>query len=172
MHRLKINLFGEGWRLMKVRVNATNAQDCINDINNGNTELYSYDLLAHGLVATYKSQIEIWYAGKKVLKLRVKDLNNDFLLFPLYKSVSSVFDCEKLCKGVYLEEREIGLVATFEAKLPYFKIDKLSFYLLNVLNGDRKFKLLHAIDYKGMSLALLEKKRDTLVIAQNCFERS
>lgn len=169
MHRLKINLFGEGWRLMKVR-NTEVSETCIKDIENGDAEQYSYDLLIHGLCDSYKSQIEIWYAGKKVLKLKSKDLNNDFLLFPLYQSVHSKFDCKKLCKGIYLQEKEIGLLASFETKLSCFKIDQLSFHTADLINGNIKIKLLYDIDYNGLPLKLLEK-RDTLVTAQSCFER-
>lgn len=106
MNKLKINLFGELWKLIKLELSASEyiilqkrATELETPVHEAllDASFFQDDILpdvfipadlkhigTSGLLDTYKSQIEIWYNGKKIHRMRIKDLKDDYLLFPLY----------------------------------------------------------------------------------------
>lgn len=116
-----------------------------------------------GLLNTPKNNIEIWYKNKKVQKLKINDLNNELLLFPLYNTTLRESD-STLKKGIYLEQKEIGMIGNFEITTDNFILDDLAFHLLKANNTI----LLESLVFKNQTLR--NKKKDTLITFQNCFE--
>ncbi|PWA09802.1 hypothetical protein DB891_06405 [Flavobacterium laiguense] len=115
------------------------------------------------LINSTKNQIEIWYKNKKVQKLKINDLKEELLLFPLYNTTihnknSSLED------GIYIEQKEIGLVGSFEINTDDFNINNLEFQLVQTKEDIFLINLM----YKNQ--ALVCKKKDTLITFQNCFE--
>lgn len=184
-YKLKINLFGEFWKLkhltltesllqtfeevaMRMKQPLTeliidpffyhnlknNAIQSIEDLEGNITE---------GLVNSPKNQIEIWYRNKKVKKLVINDLNEELLLFPLYSATLQKAN-SSLEKGIYIEQKEIGLIGCYEIYTKNFNIDNLDFQLLQT----DKLTILERLIYKNQ--VLISKKKDTLITFQNCFE--
>lgn len=107
-----------------------------------------------GLVNNSKNQIEIWYQGKKVQKLKINDLNNDFLLFPLY-NVSTLKIDNNLTPGIYLEQKEIGLFGSYYINnAPNFNLENLQFEVLKY----RDKVLVSKILYKNQPIPLNKKE--------------
>lgn len=184
-NKLKINLFGEVWKLKKLMLpldlliqfeeTAKRMKQPLVDVIM-DPFFYHYlksktiqsveDLQGKSterLINSTKNQIEIWYKNKKVQKLKINDLNQDLLLFPLYNSTVRN-DNASLENGLYIEQREIGLMGSFEVTTENFNIDNLEFQL--VQTNENIF--LANLMYKNQRL--LCKKRDTLITFQNCFE--
>ncbi|MEI7508440.1 MAG: hypothetical protein WCJ62_03145 [Flavobacterium sp.] len=116
-----------------------------------------------GLMDTPKNQIEIWLDGKKILKLKLDELNQDQYLFPLYNIKKSVRNNQNN-SGIYIEQKEIGFIGSYEFKIEQFELENLQFRLL-LLNEQL---LLQSIDYhhaKG-----LFKKKETLITYQNSYQ--
>ena len=106
MHLLKINHHGESWTLKKFECSEVDLNECLKVAAKMKVPLvkavldpffYYYlkiptiQSVEHlpgkkwtGLLNTPKNQIEIILDGKKINKLRIKDLNQEQLLFPLY----------------------------------------------------------------------------------------
>lgn len=190
-YKLKINLFGELWKLSKINLNCNERSkieifakkeeitiaEALLDINlyqeNGFEKIDSYKDFKQetisGLIDNFKNQIEIWFANKKIGKYKIADLNNDLLIFPLYHIQKSEFNFKGLGKGIYIEQREIGLIATYEVFITNFEIDKLSYELIDVIKSNSWFRLLNKINYEGV---LLKKrnKTDSLITSQFSFE--
>ncbi len=184
-NKLKINLLGEAWKLKQVVFSnallhafeevAKKMKQPLNEVLIDpffyhylrNKTIQSIDDLegnsTEGLINSPKNQIEIWYKNKKVQKFKINDLNEELLLFPLYnttiKNKSINFE-----KGIYTEQKEIGLIGSFEIYSDNFNIDDLEFQLLQTNEQTILEKLL----YKN--LVIESKKKDTLLIFQNCFE--
>ena len=116
-----------------------------------------------GLLNTPKNQIEIWYKNKKVQKLKINDLKEELLLFPLYKTIIKKTNLN-LEKGFYIEQKEIGLIGSFEIYTDNFSIDDLEFQLLQT----NEQTILEKLVYKNQVLVC--KKKDSLITFQNCFE--
>jgi hypothetical protein len=171
MPKLKVNLHGEIWSLKRIVLEehqkmawTTIAEKLKKPLHLALVDPFFYHYLndrkiksadsikgtvLKGLLNTTKNQIEIWYDGKKVQKLKINDLDNDQLLFPLFISV--VTDpIAALDSGIYIEQKEIGFYGSFEmADVQHFRIDKLQFnimeyknsvYLKDVIYDQLKFK--------------------------------
>lgn len=186
-HKLKINLFGESWKLKQLvfsdklfQTFEENAMKMKQPLVEVITDPFFYYYLKNkkiqtiedlegitteGLINSPKNQIEIWFKNKKIKKLQINDLIEELLLFPLYKTskYTSNFVLEK---GIYLEQKEIGLVASFEINIDNFNIDNLEFQLLQT----KEQTILEKLLYKNE--VLKSKKKDTLLTFQNCFEIS
>lgn len=184
-NKLKINLFGEIWKLkqliipdkfMEIIENyAKTKSQSITDViadpffyhKLQNKKIHSVEdwegNYIEGLLNTCKNNIEIWYKNKKVQKLKINDLNNDLLLFPLYNTALRESD-SNLEKGIYLEQKEIGMIGNFEITTDDFILDDLAFHLLKTNHT----VLLESLAYKNQTL--YSKKKDTLITFQNCFE--
>ena len=115
-----------------------------------------------GLMNTNKNQIEIWLEGKKIHKLKLDELNQDQYLFPLYNTKTTFVTNDK--EGIYIEQKEIGFIGSYEFKIEDFKLENLQFGLL-LLNDQL---LLQSIDYHN-SKAIF-KKKETLITYQNSYE--
>jgi hypothetical protein len=184
-NKLKINFYGEALHLKKVQI--TDEQFLKWNIIASKMKIalykalidpYFYHLLKdikiqkiddlsiimqQELINSSKNQIEIWYKNKKIQKLKINDLQEELLLFPLYNSFLTKTPIVK-DKGIYIEQKEIGLIGSFELKVQDFNIDNLVFHLIESING----KSLQKVTYLNQGFTL--KKTDSLIIYQNSFE--
>jgi len=183
--RLKINLFGDSWKLKKVLIAEnqllkweTTAYKMKSPLYKAIIDPYFYHILKdsniqsvedlktitnYGLLNSSKNQIEIWYQNKKVQKLKINDLLDELLLFPLYNTYHSKINLNK-DKGIYIEQKEIGLMGSYEMKVENFRIDDLFFHLVE--NNNQKY--LQEVTHLNQKFVL--KKTDTLLVYQNSFE--
>lgn len=191
MNKLKIKLFGELWRLIRLELSAseyiilekraaelkTPIHEALLDARFSQSDflpdVFIPADLKHtytsGLLDTYKNQIEIWYDGKKVRRMRIKDLNDDYLLFPLYNSKFDKLDCRDLPKGIYIEQKEIGLVCSYEMIIKHFDMLYLEFNMLKVEKNEESFDILKEIKYLDKVLNKMVSD-DALITRQFCFE--
>ena len=184
-NKLKINLFGEAWTLKRISISNEQKNDWEKIALKMNQSLcqaiidpYFYYLLNEdtiqsmndlvlikigGLINNQKNQIEIWYKNRKVQKLKINDLLEELLLFPLYNtSVSRINpDYET---GIYIEQKEIGLIGSYEIRMNDFNINNLEFHLLEV-DG---MIILKNLKYQNQNLKSV--KSDALITFQNGFE--
>lgn len=186
-NKLKINLLGEAWKLKQLVLSAEllhTIEEVVTKMKQPLTEafidpfFYYYlknksiqsidDLQGNcleGLINSPKNQIEIWYKNKKVQKLKINDLKEELLLFPLYKTIIQKTNLQ-LEKGIYIEQKEIGLIGSFEIYTDNFSIDDLEFQLLHT----NEQTILEKLVYKNQVLVC--KKKNSLLTFQNCFEIS
>ncbi|SDG81580.1 hypothetical protein SAMN04488062_102248 [Flavobacterium omnivorum] len=184
-NKLKINLFGEAWTLKRITISNEQKNDWEKIALKMNQSLcqaiidpYFYYILNEdtiqsmndlvlikigGLINNQKNQIEIWYKNRKVQKLKINDLQEELLLFPLYNtSVSRINpDYET---GIYIEQKEIGLIGSYEIRMNDFNINNLEFHLLEV-DG---MIILKNLKYQNQNLKSV--KSDALITFQNGFE--
>ena len=116
-----------------------------------------------GLLDTPKNQIEILLDGKKIIKLHINDLNQEQLLFPLY-NIHKTEITENYSPGIYVEQKAIGFIASYELKVAEVNLEDLQFIVL-------EFKdklLLQKPTYQNKNIIF--RKKDTLLIYQNSFE--
>ncbi|WAC39101.1 hypothetical protein [Pedobacter sp. SL55] len=169
MKKLKINLFGEGIGIEKLVIKNQNnfkqfSSYQTNDFNEAMQSPPYLDLvnnlpthtLLRGLLNTYKNQIEIWFAGKKAIKLKMADLNADYLLFPLYQYQMDETPLN-FESGIYCKTQEIGLIASYETYLNSLDIDKLVFQI-SILENQT---LLSGFTYDNQKISV--NKTDTLI---------
>jgi hypothetical protein len=116
-----------------------------------------------GLLNSAKNQIEILLNGKIIRKLHFKDLNQEQLLFPLY-NVQKTEVIKEYNPGIYVEQKAIGFIGSYEIKLDQFTIDDLKFHLMQC--NDKQ--LLQQVSYQNRSFRF--RRRETLVVYQNSFE--
>ena len=143
MKKLKINLFVEGIKISELLISDEWKQDNFHQFKHLNANSFNEtiqsdlftdflettkrEIISDGLSNTYKNQIEIWYGGKKINKLKIADLNPQYSLFPLYQTTATKFSNSNLNEGIYCEEQEIGLIACYETALENFDIEELVF---------------------------------------------
>jgi len=184
IQKLKINLFGELLTLKKVVLNPME-QDYYETIATRikqplhlavldpffyyHLKLNSVDSIeklpcekVSGLLNTPKNQIEIWLEGKKIQKLKLDELNQDQYLIPLYNTKISILKNHNV-KGIYIEQKEIGFIGSYEFKTEKFDIADLQFDLIQLNNQ----LLLKSIAYINSKTTF--KKKDTLITYQNSF---
>jgi hypothetical protein len=183
MPKLKINLYGESWRLKKLQLDEELANKLIEaftvlkiSIGQALLDLAFYEYLNHpslkgiedlqfyevgGLLNGHKSLVEIWFNGKKAQKLNLDTLFRPNTLFSLYNT--RIFDIKKenLEPGIYLVENEIGLIACYELTIENFDIDKLRFNLLTFQSEFKKTEVLSELFYKDE--LLICKRSDVLL---------
>lgn len=184
---LKINLHGESWMLKKFECSKSDLSECYNVASKMNLSItealldpfFYYNLkkptvpsLEHlpgimkaGLLNTPKNQIEILLNGKKIKKLTIHNLVDSFILFPMFTTSITDVEIDKSF-GIYIEQRAIGFVGSFEIKTDTFYPEDLHFEFLRYSEN----LILHRIFYRNQNIAL--KKKDTLLIYQNCYEIS
>ncbi len=151
MQTLKINHHGESWTLKKFECSEVDLNECLKVAAKMKVPLvkavldpfFYYYLkiptipsVEHlpgkkwtGLLNTPKNQIEIVLDGKKIIKLHIKDLNQEQLLFPLY-NIRKTEITENYSPGIYVEQKAIGFIASYEIKVEHFSIEELQFHLL------------------------------------------
>ncbi|MFZ4679351.1 MAG: hypothetical protein ACOYLP_04205 [Flavobacterium sp.] len=115
-----------------------------------------------GLMNTNKNQIELWLEGKKILKLKLDELNQDQYLIPLYTTNKSIIENTQK-PGIYIEQKEIGFIGSYEFQTANFNIKDLQFELLELNNQ----MLLQNISYTNSKTIF--KKKETLITYQNSF---
>ena len=184
MKKLRINLFGELWALNKVVLN-TMEQDYYELIaarlkqplhialldpffyyHLKLNSIPSLDKLPcenfNGLMNTPKNQIEIWLDGKKILKLKLDELNQDQYLIPLYNTkIAMLINSNQ--PVIYIEQKEIGFIGSYEFKIEKFDLENLQFEIIE-LNSQL---LLQNITYTNCKTIF--KKKETLITYQNSF---
>jgi hypothetical protein len=185
MQNLKINLHGESWTLKKFECSADDLNECLKVAARMKVPLveavldpfFYYNLKISsipsveylpgykisGLLNAPKNQIEILVDGKIIKKLHFKDLNQESLLFPLYNIHKSEIR-EEYSPGIYVEQKAIGFIASYEINLDNFDIDNLQFNLLQF--NDKQ--VLQQPTYQNKNFRF--KKKETLLIYQNSFE--
>jgi hypothetical protein len=186
LHKLKINLHGEGESLHQVFIPDEQrlpfeslAQQLKLPVAHALIDPYFYHRLRDlkiqswtdlqieriysGLVDTPKSLIEIWYMGRKVAKFSMRELTNELLLFPLYQ-IHLLQAKTEMDKGFYIQQKEIGLVGSYELQTQNFSIDDLQFIMIE--NAGKK--MTHGFLYEAQNLKMT--KKDTLLTFQNGFK--
>ncbi|MCC9063618.1 hypothetical protein [Flavobacterium piscisymbiosum] len=116
-----------------------------------------------GLLDTPKNQIEILLDGKKLKKLKIEDIANQFLLFPLYET-NMIHKTEIIESGIYIEQLSIGHIGSYELKIDNFSIENICFHLVKY----RDQLLFHYPTYQNKTF--LFRKKSTLITYQNSFE--
>lgn len=182
--KLKINLFGEWWSLRKVILN-TIEQEYFSQIANRLQQplhqalldpfFYHYlrlntipslDKLPSekfgGLLGTTNHQIEVWIDGKKSLKILMQELDPTQYLFPLYKTEVKHFKLNNT-SGIYIEQKELGFIGSYEFQTNDFSIDNLVFNLLQTHHQ----LLLQNISYPNCKVVFKEK--ETLINYQHSY---
>lgn len=184
-NKLKINIFGERWSLKKFDFSKEELElynvicHKLNvPINKaildpffyhflGNSSVLNYEdlkgMTLKGLLNSPKNQIEIWFKNKKVQKLTMSTFNNEYLLFPLYKS-ETIEMISKLKEGIYVEQKEFGFISSYEFILDdEFNIENLCFHLINFDNK----QILNKFTYTNNKP--IEIKKEPLIVYQNGF---
>lgn len=184
MQKLKINLFGELWTLRKVVLNPMEQEyyetiasrmkqplhlAVLDPFFYYHLKLNSVDSLekipcemVSGLMNTPKNQIEIWLDSKKILKIKLDELNPDQYLIPLYNIKISILN-KYNDQGIYIEQKEIGFIGSYEFQTANFNIEDLQFDLLELNNQ----LLLQNTSYTNCKTIF--KKKDTLITYQNSY---
>lgn len=183
LHKLKINLFGESLKIKKIvaskeqilsweKIALKMKQPLIAVITDpffyhylNDDNIRSIDDLKgetwEGLINTSKNQIEIWYKNKKVQKLKIDNLKPELLLFPIYNVKQNKITNNE--KAIYIIEKAIGKIGTFEIKIDDFLLDNLEFELLDI-NG---VTILQSFNYKHQIINF--KNNDILITHQNSY---
>ncbi len=144
MKKLKINLYGESVIIEKLLVDKDLNKLTTYNADDFDEAMQAYPFLdiidnierkivLQALLDTYKSQIEIWFSGKKVLKFKMAELNRNSLLFPIYKCSHQSIPVD-LNGGIYCKIFGIGLIASYETFIEDFNIDKLIFQTSSIEN--------------------------------------
>ena len=185
MEKLKINLYGESWKQLKIELTpdqiiefeqkATFLKMPLHQALNDPFFYYKLALpkikgidnlkkqTKNGLINSTKNQIEIWFQNRKVQKFKINELNNALLLFPLFSSSVIKWNPSQ-DKGYYLEQRELGLIGSYELMVNSFDLDQLHFQLFEYN------KVLHLENITYQQKKMILKKQDTLITFQNSFE--
>lgn len=185
MQKLKINLFGELWTLKKVALNSMEHEyyeliaarlkqplhkALLDPFFYHHLKLNAVDSLEklpcenfNGLMNTPKNQIEIWLDGKKTNKLKLDELNQEQYLFPLYNT-KIVLGSNQNTPGIYIEQKEIGFIGSYEFKIEKFYLENLQFDFLEINNQ----LLLQNITYANCKTIF--KKKETLITYQNSYK--
>ena len=185
MQTLKINFHGESWTIKKFECSEEDYSECLKIATKMklplvkalldpffyyNLKIPSIKSIEHlpgkkwsGLLDTPKNQIEILLDGKKIKKFHIKDLNQEQMLFPLYNIYTTAIT-KNYSPGIYVEQKAIGFIASYEIKIEEFAIEALQFHLLKF--NDKQ--LLQKPSYQNRKV--LFRKKETLLICQNSFE--
>lgn len=115
-----------------------------------------------GLINNSKSQIEIWFQNKKIQKCKIDLLIDELLLFPLFQT-SKTASINVSEPGLYIEQKEVGLVNSFELMLEKFDINQLLFEISNFENT------IHLSGLKYKDITISKKRKDTIITYQNGF---
>lgn len=183
--KLRINLFGEWWVLMKVELNPIELEYFTQIASRLKQPLHlamldpffyhhlrlnsisSIDKLPTkkigGLLYNSKHQIEIWFKGKKLQKVSISELDPNQYLFPLY-NVKKTIITEPHHDGIYIEQKEMGFIGSFETTVIDFSMDDLNFSLLEINNH----LLLDNITHQNTKMVF--KRKETLITYQNSYE--
>ncbi|WP_316738509.1 hypothetical protein [Pedobacter aquatilis] len=158
LKKLKVNFFGEGFRLSKLNeVYASIAEQSDEDLN---AYLNDYALrnrmndliIVQGLLNTYQNRIEIWFGGKKIHKTRINEVAMEGLLFPLFNVRERKIELSDRLREICFEEREMGLVFSFEKQIKSFQSASLLFHQATINQGPNSLSLFEGLSYDGLRL--------------------
>lgn len=189
MPKIKINIFGEGIEIRQLHLEpdvyqhgsaiAAKKNKVVTDLildpffyhnikDRKIKELNDINAtLAKGMLVTSKSQIEIWFKRKKILKLQSNDLFNQTVLFPLYKiQQAEIINTENFGPGIYVIQKTIGLLNSKYLEIPDKQL-AIDDFLFSVSEFDAQ-KVLIDITFQDQNF--LFKKNDTMIIYQTAFE--
>lgn len=180
MPKLKIDLFGESSKIKYLKFTPgllTKISNALKDLDQevvlSINDPTFYKLLAEpgiesvndlkfikvgGLRNTYKNQVEIWFNGKKIMKIKLDSLFRPNTLFSLYDTKTSTND---FGAGLYIVEEAIGLIANYEIQVEHFEIQQLQFELFTTNHQGAIVELLTHIAYAGTALRC--RKEDSLI---------
>lgn len=183
--KLKINLFGEFWTLKKIELNPIELEYFSQIALRLKLPLYkalldpffyhylklnsipSMDKLPSkhlgGLIGKSNHQIEVWFNGKKLQKVSISELDPNQYLFPLYNVKKTIIK-EPHHDGIYIEQKEMGFIGSFETSVIDFSMDDLNFSLLEINNH----LLLDNITHQKNKMVF--KRKETLITHQNSYE--
>lgn len=183
--KLKINLFGEWWVLMKVELNPIEQEYFTQIANRLQLPLHQalldpffyYHLRLNsipsldklpckkmgGLLHNSNHQLEIWFNGKKTQKITIPELEPSQYLFPLYQVDKSIITDTNF-EGIYIEQKEMGFIGSFETMVDDFSMDDLNFSLLEI----KDHLLLDNITHQHSKLVF--KRKETLITYQHSYE--
>jgi len=186
---LRIKLYGESLKIHKIELNIAklkNFNKVANELNEPlnmailNLDFFSLlnmsevnsmtdiiDKTFNGLVNNKKSQIEISHGRRKIGKFNVDELFRETRLFPLFNTQTTIFNTDNLSEGIYIVEKEIGLVGQYELRLNNFQVDLLKFFLTKIEVQEIEYEILNNISYDNKFLTSF--KSDTLLTSQSCF---
>lgn len=183
--KLKINIFGEWWTLKIVDLNPIEQEYFSQIASRIKQPLHqalldpffyyylrlnsipSLDKLPSknlgGLIGKSNHQIEVWFNGKKIQKISIPELDPNQYLFPLYNvKRTSITDTHH--EGIYIEQKEMGFIGSFETSVIDFSMDDLNFSLLEINNH----LLLDNITHQNTKMVF--KRKETLITYQNSYE--
>lgn len=182
MQTLKINLHGESWTLKKFECTADEYKKCLqvaakmkislreallNPFFYYNLELPKIRSLENlpnkkisGLLNSPKNQIEVLLDGKRINKINFTDLVN---LFPIYKT-TSVIIANNYSPGIYVEQKAIGFIGSYELIIDDFIPEDLQF---NLIEFKGKQILLKPV-YQNKNFKFI--KKDSTINYQHSFE--
>lgn len=184
---LRIKLYGEGFKIHKLKIDQT----YLHDFNNTAKLLKSplHEAILHvdffnllniknyqtlndvilgsysGLINNYKSQVEIKWNRKKITKFNADELFRQHTLIPLYKTNKIIINAYNLYSGIYLIEKEIGLIATYESVINDFNFQMLTFHISKTIIMNEKYELLNSVFLNNKKMT--NTKSDTLLTYQH-----
>lgn len=123
--------------------------------------------LMSGMLNTSKSQVEIWFRRRKVLKIQGNELFNDMVLFPLFHlEQNESFLSKELENGIYVVQKTIGLLRSEQLEVTnrQLNIDDFNFRI-SKYNSEQ---FLMDVKYQGQNLNFV--KSDTIITYQTAFE--
>ena len=189
MPKIKINTFGEGIEIRQLHLDSDTYQHWQSIATKKNRTIpdlildpfFYYGLkdkkinkledidanLISGMLNTPKSQIEIWFDRRKVLKVSSNELFNDLLLFPLFKiEVQESFLMDELSKGIYTVQKTIGLLRSEKLQVDSQKlnIDDFTFKMSTYENQ----QFFTGVTYQNESLNYI--KSETIISYETAFE--
>ena len=114
-----------------------------------------------GLKNSIKSQIEIWFNGKKIQKIKLDELFRPSTLFSLFNTVTKSLSESQFGAGLYIVEEAIGLIGSYERQIERFDLQQLQFELYSFINLQSSIELLVNLTYAGINLK--PQKEDSLI---------
>lgn len=184
LSKLKINLFGENRVVRKVLLSEDDillytkvAAKMDQSLSQALLDPFFYHLLKapgvdsldnlncehwEGLINNPKNQIETWFQNKKIQKCKIDLLIDELLLFPLFQT-SKTASINILEPGLYIDQKEVGLVNSFELMLEKFDINQLLFEISNFEDT------VHLSGLKYQNITIPKKRKDTIITYQNGF---
>ena len=186
---LRVKLFGESIKIHRLKVDDTMMSTLVAVANTLKLPLHEalldfdffrvlnatkiqclHDLLSVrfcGLIHNSKNQVEVTYGRKRIAKFNMNELIRPTTLFALYNTQLGFINLNDIGAGIYVEEREIGLIGTYEVIVEDFQIDLLKFCLVKTNYSSEDFELLSTVKYENIELPNL--KSDSLLSRQVAF---
>ena len=187
MNRIKINWFGSGveirrlrlpeesrreWEAMALKQNRTLIELLLDpffyyklkDKNVNSLEEVPCEQFS-GILNENKNQVEFWFKNKKIFKTNTAEIVNEMLLFPMF-NLQPAQDSFTDQKGIYIVNKEIGTLGVFVLHVQEEKLLLDDFIVETELF--QSSKIISSISFKNQYFRLV--KKDTIIIHQSGFE--